>query len=291
MCKLGKTPCGVSYHGMNKKILDKNFIIDKLQKRFTIKEIAKELNCHDCTISNFLVKNNIDRHLIKFNYNFFETIDAEEKAYWLGYITADGCVFTGFQKSNLSITSKDFEHLEKWRQAIKCILPIKTIVISGKDYGRVDTSNKKLITDLSKYGIIQNKTYNLIYPYNLIPEDYVNHYIRGYFDGDGCIFKNMRNNIVTPRITFVGASLPYLEGLKQILKIDNKICPVLNTKHYNIYIGKCEEVIRIMDWLYKKATIFLDRKKEKYLEIRNSVLTQKTRKNQKIIAKIIENQI
>lgn len=80
------------------------------------KTIQKELNLPYSTIvvlrflkeNNLMDKNRVSRKY-KFDENFFENIDTEEKAYWLGFIYADGAVF----KRTLSIrlSTKDIHHL------------------------------------------------------------------------------------------------------------------------------------------------------------------------------------
>lgn len=201
-----------------------------------------------------------------FDENFFDIIDTEEKAYWLGYIAADGCICTSFGKNFLSITSKDIKHLDKWRKSINSKKP--STILKNK-YAFVGFTSKKMIQDLSKYGIIQNKTYLLTFPSNKsVSDNFINHYIRGYFDGDGCIMiKRAKNGKPNPKIVFVGASLCFLEDLLIKLNIKSKLFQRKNTNYYSIYISRYDDVINIMKFIYKEATLFLERKKEKFDEI------------------------
>lgn len=48
----------------------------------------------------------------------FENIDTEEKAYWLGFLYADGCVGSKESKVELSLAEKDLRHMEKFRSFI-----------------------------------------------------------------------------------------------------------------------------------------------------------------------------
>lgn len=42
---------------------------------------------------------------------YFENIDTEEKAYWLGFLYADGYVNANEDKIELCLAEKDFHHL------------------------------------------------------------------------------------------------------------------------------------------------------------------------------------
>jgi hypothetical protein len=59
-----------------------------------------------------------------FNENYFEKIDTEEKAYWLGFITADGSINLGYGKQkfyqlHINLKGGDYSHLEKFQKAIE----------------------------------------------------------------------------------------------------------------------------------------------------------------------------
>lgn len=58
-------------------------------------------------------------NLASFNHNFFEVIDTEEKAYWLGFIMADGCVsITHSPKVLLGVAEKDAEHIREFHYVL-----------------------------------------------------------------------------------------------------------------------------------------------------------------------------
>mgnify|MGYP002625860766 CR=1 FL=1 len=50
-------------------------------------------------------------------------------------------------------------------------------------------SSPKMKVDLIRLGAIPNKSLILEFPKD-IPNDLIRHFVRGYFDGDGCISKN-----------------------------------------------------------------------------------------------------
>ncbi len=122
-----------------------------------------------------------------YNENYFEKINTEDKVYFLGFICADGCILnnnkTHRYQISLKLHVKDTDILNTF---IKCI-DGETKIWKHKQREMVEVkfSGKKIINDLSNLGILPNKTFNLKYPE--IPLNLERHFLRGYFDGDGCI--------------------------------------------------------------------------------------------------------
>lgn len=136
----------------------------------------------------------------KYSYdeNYFENIDTEEKAYWLGFIAADGSIgeTCGLE---ISLSYKDIDHLYKFANNIGAEIDIiSTRMVKEYKVCRIFINNKKIINDLSKYGIIRNKGYKLDFP-NFLNDEMLKHYLRGYFDGDGSISTNGKNRNGSPK--------------------------------------------------------------------------------------------
>lgn len=143
-----------------------------------------------------------------FNENFFESIDSEIKAYLLGFLFADG--YVNIRRNNTSyrfgveVSEKDNNILYLFIQYIYpysniCIRKPRTrkgFMCARQNY--IEMHSTKLVKDLIKNGCIENKSTKQLYipkmEYHLIK-----HFIRGYFDGDGCAY--IRNNIVEFSIT------------------------------------------------------------------------------------------
>ena len=143
----------------------------------------------------------------KYNVNeSFFTEWSNDMAYVTGFIAADGCILDNSRSGNPSVIEiglsvKDLDHLEDIRDAICKDLVIKR----RKESVRLCICSKKMAIDLIKMGITQRKSTTLIFP--KIPEQYIRHFIRGYFDGDGYIrvlkskrfghaYKNLEINIL-----------------------------------------------------------------------------------------------
>lgn len=251
-------PKGVYKHKI--KAIDTDMILKYLQNGDTVKIIAKKLNVSRETIYHRLKMINIQNtQQFKFNHNFFECIDTEEKAYWLGFITADGCVsMTANPKVDIGLAIIDITHLYKWHKILRSTKKINVYM------NRAISSHpsKKMCYDLIKVGCTPQKSLTLKFP--KLKNDLVRHYIRGYMDGDGCIsFGNKNQAIWQIKLNFLGTQ-EFLFSLQNKIGTNVKI-----RKKKNISILEINgntQVMNILDFLYKDATVFLDRKYNIYNE-------------------------
>lgn len=117
--------------------------------------------------------------------DYFKIIDSDEKAYWLGFIAADGCVYIGGRQHTLSIAlqRRDRHWLEHFRGIIA---PGATITDSaGPNSSTLSIGSQELVHDLIELGITPRKSLTLEWPN--VPEPFVMSFLCGYFDGDGCL--------------------------------------------------------------------------------------------------------
>lgn len=196
------------------------------------------------------------------NLHFFDTW-SEQMAYVLGFIAADGCVSdNGMVQINLSY--KDHQHNEKLRDLIYPGKPIvKYISPEGYEHSMFNFGSKYMAQRLMELGITPRKSLTLKFP--CVPSEYLRHFVRGYFDGDGCVMKNVFG------IDIIG-SLDFITGLSGVLSgcLDiNK--PVVHKKKnanaYNIKLSTKPAMI-VLGWMYDDSSIYLDRKYNLYLEKR-----------------------
>lgn len=204
-------------------------------------------------------------------YNVFEKVDTEEKAYWLGFIYADGSIdITGQRHSVvLELQERDKSHLVKFQEFLQT--KNKNIYTSKRDgCCTVSVGNVKLVQDLIKLGATPNKTFSLSFPY-FIDVGLQHHFMRGFFDGDGSVY--IKKNKGTPQLTFgvVGASEDFIRDYENILINNtgiNRTKPEIKksiTNGTNILTFKHHGNIqckKIYDFLYKDATVYLERKKD-----------------------------
>jgi hypothetical protein len=114
--------------------------------------------------------------------DYFHTIDSDEKAYWLGFIAADGAVYSnGRQYSiTLDLQPRDLHWLERFRDTIA---PGAKITTHGSRSNSVSIGSQEMVGDLMALGIGPRKSNTLEWP--SIPEALVIPFLLGYFDGDG----------------------------------------------------------------------------------------------------------
>jgi intein-encoded DNA endonuclease-like protein len=205
------------------------------------------------------------------NEDFFEEINTEEKAYWLGFLYADGCISITKYSYYIILSLKgeecEFEHLKKFNASLESTYPIKIYKFSDA-YGerekvQVALNSKKLAKDLINKGCTPRKSLILNFPTEeQVPLHLINHFVRGYFDGDGSIYKNTCDNQYN--IGIIG-TLEFLNKLKELTNITTKLSTKENHKNtYNFRIGGNKKTQKFLDWLYKDSTVSLSRKKERY---------------------------
>lgn len=98
--------------------LDLTPIIEDYNNGLSLTLLAKKYNVNRHTLSRYFKISNIKvinkQNETKFNENIFDVIDSEEKAYWLGFLFADGYISSSKNTIELSLALKDKEHLEKF---------------------------------------------------------------------------------------------------------------------------------------------------------------------------------
>lgn len=246
------------------------------------KDIAKILNRTPNSIQVKALRMGLKKYPYTCDYHYFDTIDTEEKAYWLGFLTADGWINKN-EKNNAGVTGielqyGDINHLKKFNKSIKGNYQItdrwRPCSISSKDSKKKNHMCCLRIFSLTMYnslvekGFSNNKTFDFKIP--SIRQDLLRHYIRGYFDGDGCFtFTN-----TSFHIDFITASETLNSDVLKILKSQNIDCSPnsyiseFDTILYTTNIYKNAEKIKFLDWIYKDCNIYLDRKYKKYLKVK-----------------------
>ena len=249
------------------------YIIDKyVNKNYTLKQLGREFNCNYGTIRNLLNKHHIKTRGNKQGYPrdefYFNKIDTQEKAYWLGFLYADGYIHN--LNNAISIDIIDLEHIKKFQKAIKAnnhkIIETKDNRFkNAKPLYHFSIKDEQLHKDLIKWGCVPQKSLILEKIPN-IPRDFVSDFIRGYFDGDGSIhYLQGTNNF---RISFLGTE-SFLNDVQKELQTNVSLQhPPAIGKAYCLQVGGRKQVVRILDYLYKNSneSIRLNRKYQKYLE-------------------------
>lgn len=253
------------------------YIIDKyLNENYTLKQLGREFGCSYGTIRNLLNKHDIDSRGNKQGYPrnefVFMNIDTPAKAYWLGFLYADGCVHTN--KNEVSINITDKEHVEKFKN----FLGAKNHRITeskdsrwenAKTLYQLSIKDEQIHKDLIKWGCVPQKTL-VIDKIPNIPRDFISHFIRGYFDGDGSLhYLQSTDNF---RISFTSGSKKFLGDIQKELNVTHlSLGHSKGTNTYQLQISGRKQVEKILNYLYQDSTedIRLDRKYNSYLDCLN----------------------
>lgn len=206
----------------------------------------------------------------KINQQFFDVIDSEEKAYFLGLLFADGHNNTKDGVVLIDLQKGDEMILQTFTDLLQPDKPIKfyenTYSIKGRF--RMSIANRHISNKLLELGMVHNKSEKLK-EVNNIPEHLIHHFVRGYFDGNGSIgiFGKVKN--VEFSICSTKEFLEYIQCI--LIKNCNLNKVKFGKRHKNResnsyhlkYTGKfsCQ---RIRDWLYKDSKIYLNRKYYKF---------------------------
>lgn len=195
-------------------------------------------------------------------HNYFENVNTEHKAYWLGFLMADGCI----EKRNKSQTSIGIEIknidkylLEEWK---KDIGTNNKIANTRKGCCRIRVHSNKMADDLSKYNIVPNKSHRENHIIKL-KEPFMSPFIRGMFDGDGWIYMRKEYGNLTFGLCGTFTTMADIEEyLRYELKIPKvKVCNYKNKVPFFTHYSK-NSLERIYKYLYTNSTIYLKRKKE-----------------------------
>ena len=257
---------------------DSGFIQQKLNEGLTVRMISPLVGIPERRLGemikyfNLLVTNKATSHIV--NHTYFDEIDTEEKAYFLGFLVADGCVTKGLRKSGFiskrvtfcnSILDKEI--IEKFRDVICSTIEVTWKNNSTETINRRDQSSFKISSEhmfdtlVQKYGINERKTHDMDFKIIDLGE-YMRHFIRGFMDGDGHVRRNS--------ISFVFTSIPFMEQFEKFFsdlgfnyRRNKKIGKTVDYFHSYININKLN-IEKVYLLIYKDASVYLERKRIKF---------------------------
>lgn len=273
-------------------------VINLINEQKTISEIAKILNRNMSSVSSVVKRFNLNPKKARENTiidDFFDEINTDEKAYLLGFFIADGYISNQSGRKNkrfgINQSIDDLEVVEAFKIHLNIPTKIQYVnnqngVKSRKIQCRVRWTSSHMETTMrDKYHIVSNKTLDtdFSFPIELIPEIYQGAFVRGFIDGDGYMGNNGQENNFS--VSIVGTSLNFITTIGDIVskntgmsykvyKSQGKTCSYYSLR-WSCYKDKLNKIIKLRNFLYSNASIFLSRKKEKidyYIEYRANVL-------------------
>ena len=253
MRRHGLTKKRVSWTKEEIKILDENYGINQDLHKLFPNRTAQSVY-HKGNKLGF--KRNMRRRNHYVNPDFFKKW-SPESAYVFGLFCSDGHVSVAKDYCSIHLHSNDTYILEKINRIIKSNYPISRY----KDSSMLRIYNKIFCKDLVILGCTPRKSLNLKFPE--IPENYLSHFIRGFFDGDGSIYFNKPNTI---KINFISTK-QFLESLQMKLKsiLGLKVGPLQKNVKMYLAFYYSDDARKLCNWMYENSKdLYLTRKKERF---------------------------
>lgn len=263
----------INFYLKKKKLLrhDKSRVLkysdDELKKRYLSGSSTVRLG-QECGISSEIIRRRLNKLGVNMRHSrlfcgvnkgsfsdLFNNIDSEEKAYWLGFISADGYVTKnkGY-KLAVELSDKDVLQLINFR----LFLNKKSELMYVKDsLVLAYYKDKQLVQGLINQGLTHNKTFNLIVP-NL-RDDLLRHYYRGLIDGDGCFYFNKTGGVDFSLVGTKNVCESFLKFCdKNNIHNTGKISKQGSIYNCRVYGRYAKELSKL---LYENVSISLRRKK------------------------------
>ena len=264
----------------------------------SVEKISIKYGINKKTLTKYLKDNNIEitkkANGYDFNEHIFNDINTEEKAYWLGFLYADGYICKNEKRVGLGLSIKDIDHMKKYNSFLSYpggLNISETHQFGSKEhYGKngnklmmvkTEIKNDNLWKDLYNKGCVPNKSLILTFPSSEIFHndiDLILAFIRGYFDGDGTLGKyqhSKTNTNMEESLIFVGTK-NFLEGVQKYLgKGFLMQKPNCSEKTYRLSYST-KKAFNAANLMYKNATIYLQRKYNIFI---NDFCHQKSGKN------------
>jgi len=247
--------------------------VDRRQRASTV---ASELGVSRQSVLNYLrgyglsvrEPGELRRRYTLCNAGPFADPQTDWHAYWLGFLAADGCVFTanGRYLVRLRLKDSDVDHVRNFARGTGSNAPVTT----RDGYAQVEYFDRELVGALARWGIVPSKTLTIGLPCDF-PQHLLPAYIRGYFDGDGSIYWRSRGGWRDATCKFVSGSAPMIEGLRATLTCagvaTGKISPGSGRAIVLPVLAARPNLCRLAEYLYADATVWLPRKRTVFEEL------------------------
>lgn len=237
---------------------------------------GKMFNIAGSTVCNILKLNNIttrDNRKYVFNECYFDVIDTEEKAYWLGFLMGDGSVVGN--TLSISLNEKDVGQLKKFKKALEATYEIKYCESNNSCY--IYVISEYFVKKLSYYGIVPNKDFVTCTPN--ISIILLQAFYRGCIDADGSLGKYKQDT--TWQISLAGTERLLIECSEYIsrkLNIKKRTLSPRGNSFAIVWDGN-QLASKVAKFVYARSTIFLDRKKALFDQMEQDLKIINAKKN------------
>lgn len=233
------------------------------------------------------INNNLSEinRIYPFDEHFFDVIDSEAKAYFLGLMYSDGCNREDKKTMAISLLASDKHILEAFSKCIKTERPLKYISRQAKnpkhhDVWTMNINSPIMSAALARLGCVQAKSLILKFPTeDQVPEKFLRHFLRGVYCGDGGLsvvnYRGIMKYYVSYTTTeaFLLEAQKYIEktvGVHTFIKASKKNLE-LNKPTRSLNIAGRGQIFQFLEWLYKDANYYIQRKYDKFQQAKEEV--------------------
>lgn len=272
-------PSNKHMHGYSEEL--QNEIVELYRDGWKIYDIAIKERITESTISRIIKEHGVhvrtpDQHARKYtlDHHYFDNIDTENKAYILGLLYADGCIQPERNFVTISLQESDVEVLRGLQSELKTDKPLSYLELSKK---KSTFRNQYMFCLNSKYmapvlvskGLVPNKDFKLQFPTSdIVPNEFIPDFLRGYMDGDGSIAKRECRCSITGNIDIIQSMSDYLQetlGIHSSVYIPHKD-HITATRCLTI-AGR-NQVKKYLDYIYRDGNcgLHIPRKYQQYID-------------------------
>jgi len=248
------------------------------EKKYTFDKICYTLLVSDTGIRKILNRNNVPRRSYsennrRFNRNqhYFDVIDTPNKAYVLGMLYADGCNHTAHNAINIHLQEEDKEVLEKIKNELEYEGELRFNPLHEKNARHKNSyilciNDEYMSKKLEGLGVVNAKSLSLTFP-TFLSEDLLSHFVRGYFDGDGCVYYYEKFQKCQTQTCGTRDFCEHLSQILHSLGIKNSIKHPKQCHENTVVLSTNgnKSTYQFLSWLYKDADLKMDRKYQRYL--------------------------
>lgn len=247
-------------------------------EKMTSTQIAKIFNVNSETIRKWMKLKGIKMRTSGqsmssgLNHDYFNIIDSERKAYWLGFILADGCIgkSCGTRRSlRFYLAEKDKNSIHEFASDIE--FGGKLRIDKTKNQVGICFNSPILTRDLIDYGVLDWKRNGDSRILRNIPNNLFNHFVRGFFDGDGSIIVRQRSDRPSKSYTVTfAADHNQIECMNILEKmIAKEVGLSINgskkrSTGVSLRWNGNKQIKKLGEWLYSDANIYMERKKDRF---------------------------
>lgn len=279
------------YNSWNNELYER--VINLYKSGKTCKQIANDVLVSENGLRKALKKKEIEKRTYsennrryKRNSEYFDNINTPNKAYILGLIYADGNNYIRGKKHcfTLQLQEQDRDLLERVRRELEYEGELRFVPLNEKNKNYMNQylltiTDEHMCEQLKRIGVVERKSLVLTFPTFLRP-DLIRHFVRGYFDGDGCVSYEKNQD---KEITCICGTYEFLSSLSTILHsmfVKNNMYHPKQSGDSNTWVLRTSSNLssyKFLSWIYQDCDMKMERKYKRYLEFCERYINPKGR--------------